>query len=367
MPNNTAAIGIMSGTSVDAIDAVLLEVTNHTKPSLISGCSRPFPGDLRQKIMRLSAPGENEIEQAGSVHTELGELYADIANSLKQEFKDTRITVIGCHGQTVRHRPNQEHAFTLQLGNGAVIAQRTGIDTVTDFRSADMALGGQGAPFAPFFHSTVFSSPGQTRAIVNLGGIANVTVLPGAKDAAVIGFDTGPANGLMDCWIQKHRGHQYDQDGAWGKSGTLNNLLLEQCLSEPYFELPPPKSTGRELFNLDWIEHQLDQVGGSISPVDVQRTLAELTAHSLADQLPQDLDVLYACGGGARNGWLMALIQDQVTIPVMSTEALGFAPQWIEAAAFAWMAAATINKKPCTIPSVTGASGSSIAGAVYYA
>lgn len=357
----------MSGTSVDAIDAVLLDVTNHTKPNLISSCSRPFPDDLRQKIMRLSASGENEIELAGRVHTELGELYADVANSLKQESRDTNITVIGCHGQTVRHRPNEKHAFTLQLGNGAVIAQRTGIDTVTDFRSADMALGGQGAPFAPFFHSTVFFSPGQTRAIVNLGGIANVTILPSVGDSAVIGFDTGPANGLMDCWIQKHKGNQYDRDGAWGKTGDLSSGLLEQCLSEPYFNLPPPKSTGRELFNLVWIEHQLDQVGRSVSPVDVQRTLGELTAYSLADQLPQDLDALYVCGGGARNKWLMALIQNQVSIPVMTTEALGFAPQWIEAAAFAWIAAATINKKPCTIPSVTGASGSSIAGAVYYA
>lgn len=357
----------MSGTSVDGIDAVLLDVTAPDTPALIAHRTQAFPEDLRQNIIRLSTPGENEIDLAGSVHTELGELYAEIANALIRGAGDARITVIGCHGQTVRHRPDQKHPFTLQLGNGAVIAQRTGITTVSDFRSADIALGGQGAPFAPFFHSRVFSAPGKTRAIVNLGGIANVTILPAEIDNPVIGFDTGPANALMDGWVQQHLGDHFDKDGAWGKSGNLNQPLLDQLLTDPYFKKSAPKSTGKELFNLNWVEQQIEQVDPSIPAVDVQRTLGELTAMSLVMQLPEDLEGVYLCGGGARNPWLHSLIEKHTQAPVATTEALGFPPQWIEAAAFAWMAALTLRKKTCTLPSVTGASGSTIAGAVYFA
>ena len=356
----------MSGTSVDGIDAVVLDVTDLHVPTLIAHRTHTFPDELRNNILRLSAPGENEIEIAGSAHTELGELYADIANAIKEEAGDVPVTVIGCHGQTVRHHPNLKHPFTLQLGNGAVIAQRTRIPTVTDFRSADMALGGQGAPFAPFFHSRVFSAPGETRAIVNLGGIANVTVLPANKDAPVIGFDTGPANALMDGWIQQHLDKRYDRDGAWGKTGSLNQALLEQFLSNPYFKNPAPKSTGRELFNQSCIEKQIDRVDPSIPAADIQRTLGELTAISLVTQLPEDLDAVYLCGGGALNPWLRSLIEHHSPAPVVTTAALGFPPEWIEAAAFAWMAALTLNKKNCTLPSVTGASDSTIAGAIYF-
>lgn len=367
MPERTAAIGIMSGTSVDAIDGVVLDVTDHNQPQLIATHSEPFPDALRKSILRLTSPGENEIELAGCVHTELGEHYASIANTLSELANEVRVSVIGCHGQTVRHRPDGAHPFTLQLGNGAVIAQRTGITTVTDFRSADMAMGGQGAPFAPFFHRTVFTKPGTTRAIVNLGGIANVTLLPGDNNAPVIGFDTGPANALLDAWIQKYKDTQFDKDGSWGKSGHLNRKLLDLFLSEPYFAQPAPKSTGRELFNLDWVNSKTQQLDISLSPVDVQRTLGELTARSLTDQLPAEIDEIYLCGGGANNGWLRTLIEEQLSAPVSTTEALGFPHQWIEAAAFAWMAAATLNKKVCTLPSVTGATQSTIAGAVYFA
>ena len=356
----------MSGTSVDGIDAVLLDVTDLNDPALIAHRTHAFPEELRQNILHLSTPGENEIDLAGRVHTELGELYADISNALKKDAGNVRISVIGCHGQTIRHRPNQKHPFTLQLGNGAVIAQRTRIPTVTDFRSADMALGGQGAPFAPFFHSRAFSAPGKTRAIVNLGGIANVTILPADKDDLVIGFDTGPANALMDGWIQQHLDRHYDKDGEWGKTGDLNKALLEEFLSEPYFRKSAPKSTGRELFNLRWIEDRIERVDPSIPAADVQRTLAELTAISLVTQLPGELETVFLCGGGAQNPWLHSLIELHSHAPVTTTEALGFPPQWIEAAAFAWMAALTLNKKTCTLPSVTGASDSTIAGAIYF-
>ncbi|MGI9317346.1 MAG: anhydro-N-acetylmuramic acid kinase, partial [bacterium] len=290
MPEKTAAIGIMSGTSVDAIDAVLLDVSDHLRPKLIASCSQSIPEPLRQKILTLTSPGENEIDLAGGVHTELAEHYANIANALVTESGDASVAVIGCHGQTVRHRPDDQHPFTLQLGNGALIAQRTGIPTVTDFRSADIALGGQGAPFAPFFHSAIFSNPGKTRAIVNLGGISNATILPAEPETPVIGFDTGPANCLLDTWVQKHQGTSYDKDGIWGQSGELNRALLDLCLSEPYFKRPPPKSTGRELFNLAWIENKIDQLGSPISSADVQRTLGELTAISLTNQLPDVLE-----------------------------------------------------------------------------
>ena len=357
----------MSGTSVDGVDAALVNVTDLQNPALIAHRTHAFSTQLRQNIIRLSVPGDDEIDLAGSVHTELGELFADIASGLKKEAGETPISVIGCHGQTVRHRPNLTHPFTLQLGSGAVIAQRTGITTVTDFRSADIALGGQGAPFAPFFHSRVFALPGKARAIVNLGGIANVTILPGDEDTPVIGFDTGPANTLLDSWVQQHRGKHYDKDGAWGKTGKLNHALLEEFLADPYFKQPAPKSTGRELFNLSWIAQRVECIDPSIPAVDVQRTLAELTARSVVTQLPDYIDAVYLCGGGAKNPWLRRLIEDHSRAPVETTEALGFPPQWIEAAAFAWIAALTLNKKSSTLPSVTGASGSTVAGAVYFA
>ncbi len=360
----TLAIGIMSGTSVDAIDAALLDLSDSGNPVLLSTTSQPFPEDLRAQILDLMAPGENEIDLAGHLHVALGEAYARVALELADD--PGRISVIGCHGQTVRHRPGGEHPFTLQLGSGAVIAARTGIPVVTDFRSADMALGGQGAPFAPFFHHHVFHDEGDGRAIVNLGGIANVTLLPPGRDRGITGFDSGPANGLMDLWIQRHLDQPYDRDGAWARQGQVHKGLLEEMLADPYFALSPPKSTGRELFNAEWLDRHLRESGKSIAPVDVQATLAALTARTIAQGLPTEIDVIHVCGGGAENGFLRECISNESGLPVGDTGDLGIPPQWIECAAFAWMAAATMERRACTIPSVTGASRASIAGAVYF-
>ncbi len=356
----------MSGTSVDAIDAVLLDITENDRPILLSTHSEPFPAQLRETILSLCQPGPNEIDQAGRIHTELGERYAGAALKLIEQCGNPQISVIGCHGQTVRHRPTDVFPFTLQLGNGAVIAQRTGIPTVTDFRSADISLGGQGAPLAPVFHQAVFSDHSKTRAIVNLGGIANITLLPNNPSTAVTGFDTGPANGLMDNWIALHQNQPFDRDGQWGRSGKLNQGLLALMLSDPFFALPPPKSTGREYFNLNWLEQCLSEFGQDIAPMDVQHTLAWLTAQSVANQIGPSVDQIYLCGGGTDNGFLRQILDQICSQDIATTDQLGFPSAWIEASAFAWMAQATINRTPATLASVTGASASSIAGAIYY-
>ena len=358
------AIGIMSGTSVDAVDAVLLEVQTQASTRIRDTVSRPFAKDLREAIVDLMLPGDNEIDRAGLVHTQLGELYAQVASELIPANES--VEVIGCHGQTVRHRPEGRFPFTLQLGNGAVIAGRTGIPTVTDFRSADIAAGGQGAPFAPFFHHHVFSSSASSRAIVNLGGIANVTLLPRENHGPVTGFDTGPANCLLDLWISRHQDLGCDVGGRWASTGTANEVLLERMLADPYFHRPPPKSTGREHFNEDWLESNLNEADDDLPPEDVQATLTKLTAESISRQIPDHIEEIYLCGGGAANDHLRDVLQQSARRPVSDTSALGIPPQWIEAAAFGWMALSTIRHSPCTLPSVTGAERSSITGAIYY-
>jgi anhydro-N-acetylmuramic acid kinase len=362
----TLAIGIMSGTSVDGIDAVLLKISDNGVPLLRASASHPIPQGLRDRILSLMSPGNNEIDICGRVHVALGELYADIANELASGTAPDSITVIGSHGQTVRHRPDGENPFTLQLGSGAVIAARTGIATVADFRSTDMALGGQGAPFAPFFHHHVFTAESHDRAIVNLGGIANVTILPGNAHEPVAGFDSGPANGLMDLWIQRHLDRPYDKNGEWGRQGRVDEDLLAYLLAEPYFQTPPPKSTGRELFNASWLDQMLAGFARTLDPVDVQATLAALTARSISNQIPGNVSEIYLCGGGAQNDLLRDCIAGASGLPVADTEQIGIPSRWVEAAAFAWMAVATLDQRPVTLPSVTGASRTCVAGAVYY-
>lgn len=362
----TFAIGIMSGTSVDAVDAVLLEIPPDGSPVLRETATRDFPAELRHTVLGLMTPGENEIDQACRVHVELGELYAEIALDLVGRAGSDAVSVIGCHGQTVRHRPDGPHPFTLQLGSGAVIAERTGIPTVTDFRSADIAAGGQGAPFATFFHRAVFSSDTSCRAIVNLGGIANVTLLPRDRSEPVTGFDTGPANCLMDLWTRRHLAKPFDESGAWAAGGAPDEHLLGQMLADHYFSRPPPKSTGREYFSGAWLDRALAGSGETVSPANVQATLAMLTARSISGQLPPAVDAMYLCGGGCANPHLRALLGEESGLPVDDTSALGWPPEWIEAAAFGWMALATLNQSPSTLPSVTGASRATIAGAIHY-
>ena len=382
----TLAIGLMSGTSTDGIDGALLSLKSHQGESLRGESPRGesprkiaieatvnlrFPDPVREQINAIIAQQTVHIDHLGRLHTQLGKLYADAANQLKQKSGGEGVAVIGCHGQTIRHRPDGEFPFTLQLGNGALIAQLTGIPVVTDFRSADMAAGGQGAPLAPAFHRAIFASRSEPRAVVNLGGIANITHLPAGENPVVTGFDTGPANTLLDGWCQRHFQQPFDHHGATAATGTVQPKLLDKLLSDPYFARPPPKSTGREYFNQEWLARVLttDREFASLAPPDVLSTLTALTAESVAHQLNRlspAVDRVYACGGGVHNQTLMTMLGERCHGKIQTTSELGVDPQWVEACAFAWMAAQTIRRRTATLPSVTGAARPTIAGAVYY-
>lgn len=356
-------IGLMSGTSLDGVDAVLLEISDQHKQILNTGFI-PYPIELRDELLALHHPAHDELHRTALIAQQLSKLYAQAVNQLLAEagITNERIIAIGCHGQTIRHRP--ESGYTLQIGNPALLAELTGITVVSDFRSRDIAAGGQGAPLVPAFHQAVFGSQERHRAILNIGGIANVTTLP--IQGIVKGFDTGPGNLLMDGWINKHLSQRYDADGAWAASGTLIEELLQACMSEPFFALPPPKSTGRDLFNLHWLESRLRP---AYAAVDVQRTLLELSVYSIAksiqDFCPETED-LYVCGGGAHNQALVAGLQKQLPgLTIQLTDKLGIDADWVEAAAFAWLAYRTLHGNAGNLPEVTGAKGERILGAVY--
>ena len=373
-------IGLMSGTSMDAIDAALVDFSNDT-PKLINALNFPIPDSLRTELQALCQPGENEIERLGRADTQLGKLFADAVDQLlnKSNLAAENICAIGSHGQTIRHAPEGSglkgmNPFTLQIGDANQIAERTGITTVADFRRRDMAAGGQGAPLVPAFHAAVFQSSKQTRVILNIGGIANITVLPKTKNAVISGFDTGPGNGLMDAWIQKHQQQNFDQDGKWASSGNINKKLLTQLLNNDYFAKAPPKSTGRELFNLSWLEQQISQVSENITEADVQTTLAKFTAVSIADAINQHAfnehgtgtDEVIVCGGGTRNGFLMKCLREHLKpIEVKTTDELGLPAEWVEAVAFAWLARETLANRPGNVPGVTGASHPVVLGGIY--
>lgn len=369
MINAPIYIGIMSGTSLDAVDIVAIEFTPQIQ--LIASTSVSFPAQLRQDLISLTQPSDNEIERMGKADRELGEFYAQSVNQFltTHSIDEKNVVAIGCHGQTIRHRPDLTHYFTLQIGNANVIAHQTGITTVADFRRRDMAAGGQGAPLVPAFHQAVFSSTTYDRLIINIGGMSNITALP--HDGSVTGFDTGPGNILLDAWINKHHQKDFDENGKWASQGQINNSLLNALLQEPYFNMPPPKSTGRELFNLQWLEEKINMLPEKISPEDVQATLVELTTVSIGETVQEhfnSFNEIYICGGGAHNTFLMqrleALLHPRI---VASTQTLGMDPRWVEASAFAWLAKQTMEKKTGNVPSVTGASSGVILGAVYYA
>ncbi|MFN3714627.1 MAG: anhydro-N-acetylmuramic acid kinase [Alcanivoracaceae bacterium] len=351
-------VGLMSGTSLDAVDAVLLRCG--TRPELVATHSHPIPPLLREQVLALCLPGDNEIDRLGSTHLSLGELFADATLSLleKASIAATDVLAIGCHGQTVRHRP--EAGFTMQIGSADVLACRTGIAVVTDFRNRDMVLGGQGAPLVPLFHRALWGEAGRM-AVLNIGGMANITLLVDGEITA--GFDTGPGNVLMDGWIQRHQTIPYDADGLWAASGAIQPALLARLLSDPYFALPAPKSTGRERFHLNWLEDQL----GAESGADVQATLLALTSRSIVDALmPLAPDRVLVCGGGAHNQALMASLRAGLGgIPVLPTDDAGLAADWVEGAAFAWLAWARLNGVPGNATCVTGARTSSVLGALY--
>lgn len=364
-------LGLMSGTSVDGIDAAIVDLSASV-PRVVAAYTLPFDPTLRQALLDL-AHGQtgNEIEVLGSLDTRLGELFAQAALALLEhnDIPATAIRAIGSHGQTVRHRPSGPAPFTLQIGDPNIVAERTGITTVADFRRRDIAAGGQGAPLVPAFHAMCFRSDKEDRAILNLGGMANLTLLPADPHAPVSGFDTGPGNVLLDAWIDKHHGKTFDSDGAWAARGAPLPALLDALLNDEFFRQSPPKSTGRERFHLDWLEQHLQ--GMSTTPVDVQTTLCVLTARSVAaaiDTWATRTQRMLVCGGGARNAHLMDLLRSYLpNMHVESTAAHGLDPDWIEAAAFAWMAKETLAGRASNVPSVTGARHPVILGGIYLA
>jgi len=360
----------MSGTSVDGIDAVLVSFDEQTHRVTLAGTHEAeFPNTIRAMILHAIAHYDHcTSAQLEELDLALAECYADAVHALLQNTSmgAASITAIGCHGQTIQHQPDIPQPFTHQLGNGKYLAQLTGIDTVNDFRSADMALGGQGAPLAPIFHHWAFDEDVPI-AIVNIGGIANITEL--LPDAEVRGYDTGPGNILMDTWCQQQLNERFDHDGRWSASGVVNQELLLAMLQEPYFAQPAPKSTGRELFNSSWLNRIQESTGINEAPENIQTTLTELTAQTIANAIrSMSAERAYICGGGALNGDLMKRLQGHMgATQVLSTAKLGIPPEWLEAIAFAWFASARIRGQAVGIPAVTGASEPALLGVIHKA
>lgn len=358
-------LGLISGTSADGIDAVL--VCFVPRLEVLAARTFAYPDELRARVLALARHcAEITLDSLGHLDVEIGEQFAAAASSLLRDagVAPGDVEAIGSHGQTVCHRPDGPHPFTLQLGDPNVIAERTGIITVADFRRADIAAGGQGAPLLPALHAAVLSDAKTPRAILNLGGIANLTLLvPGNP---VLGFDTGPANCLLDTWSLHARGAPCDEGGAWARSGRTDEALLSRLLEDPYFAAAPPKSTGREYFNLDWLDARVPAL---LDAADVQATLLQLSARSVADALrahAPDTREVYACGGGVHNAALMDALRDQFSgAKLETTAALGLDPDFVEAVGFAWLARARLESVPGNLPSVTGARGPRLLGAIY--
>ena len=358
-------VGLMSGTSLDGVDAVLAEFSPARPPRLLNTQYLPYPDELRAELLALHTPQPDELHRAALAAQTLARLYAQAVGAALGDTPRGRVRAIGCHGQTLRHRPAD--GYTLQVGNAALLAELTGIAVVADFRSRDIAAGGQGAPLVPAFHAHALAAPDAHRVIANIGGIANVTDLP--PGGTVRGWDTGPGNLLMDAWIQRHQGARYDRDGGWAASGRVDAGLLDALMRHPYLAAPPPKSAGREQFNLESLGAALAGLGQDLAPQDVQATLLEFTAASLADAVRRECagaQELYVCGGGAHNATLMRRLAARLPgARVDSTTKLGIDPDWMEALAFAWLARQTLHHAPGNLPSVTGARGGRILGAIY--
>ncbi len=359
-------LGLISGTSVDGIDAAL--VAFDPAPRLVFGHTYALDAALAQDVLRRSqADASTTLDEIARLDTRLGQAFAQAALSALADagVSAPQVTAIGSHGQTLRHDPRGPWPFSQQLGDASVIAETTGITTVADFRRRDVAAGGQGAPLMPAFHAAVMRSPEEDRAILNLGGIANLTLLP--RDGEVRGFDTGPANGLMDAWCLRHRGQPYDRGAAFAREGRVHEGLLARLLAEPWFALPPPKSTGRDQFQLAWLQAHRNEE--TISPADVQATLCELTAATVADALRATLPTAHrvlVCGGGVHNPLLMERLALRLPgVAVASTASIGLDPDFIEAAGFAWLARETLAGRPGNLPSVTGARGPRVLGAIH--
>lgn len=359
-------IGLMSGTSMDAIDAVIVDF-NAQPPKLIASHSIDMPYDIQQKLRLLCHPGENEINRCGEMDVILGNLFAQACDGLlkKASCNKDDIIAIGSHGQTIRHHPNNDYPFTLQIGDPNIIAVKTGITTVADFRRKNVALGGQGAPLTPAFHEYLFRNEQSDCVVVNIGGFANLTFLPCQTGKSVIGFDTGPGNWLMDAWIQKHLNKNYDDNGNWARAGKLIPKLLNNLLTDAYFTKAHPKSTGPEYFNLDWLQHHLSNE----TLEDAQHTLCELTATSICNEIKKlsNSGEVLLCGGGVNNNFLIEKITQQLpSHTIATTDSKNIAAKWLEAIAFAWFAKQTIEHQTLKVSSVTGSAKNAIAGGVYF-
>lgn len=366
-------IGLMSGTSLDGIDAALVAIAPHSPPELIATHVSPMPQSLRSLLLNLCHAEQVNFAELAEAESAFCQLQANAVKALliQEGVTAEQIHAIGSHGQTIEHAPDGHNggpAYTLQLDNPSLLAELTGCTVVADFRRRDLAAGGQAAPLAPAFHQALFGHQGGEQLVLNLGGFANVTWLPSNAAAQVIGFDTGPANVLLDAWFSKHHNGRFDQNGTWAAGGQIDQTLLQQLLNEPFFHQPPPRSTGRELFHLAWLENKLT---GDESAEDVQATLVELTAISVAQgiqQLPSRHNevTLIVCGGGAHNTYLMARLAVQLPKAIFKSPAdLGWPEDWIEAGAFAWLAHQRLHNLPGNLPSVTGASGLRVLGGIY--
>ncbi len=356
-------IGLMSGTSLDGVDAAVTDLCA-TNVRVLAGVHVPFDSRLRADLLALNTPGQDEIHRAALLGNELARCYAEAVNAVlaRAGVSAQDVIAIGCHGQTVRHRPAL--GYTVQIGNPALLAELAGIRVVSDFRRRDIAAAGQGAPLVPAFHAFAFSSSDEDRIVVNLGGIANLTWLP--RSGSVAGFDCGPGNCLLDLWASKHLGAPMDANGDWAAGGTVDPGLLERFLAERYVIAPPPKSTGRDLFNADWLSvHGVD----ASDPRTIQATLLEFSARCVSDACRRyypDAERLIVCGGGLRNGALMRRLRSLCSpLPLVSSETCGLAPESVEAVAFAWLAKMALEGVPANVPAVTGARGPRVLGAIY--
>ncbi|MGX5672746.1 MAG: anhydro-N-acetylmuramic acid kinase [Lysobacteraceae bacterium SCN 69-48] len=369
-PRGRTFLGLISGTSADGIDAALVRFDDdhaHARPTLLHGRTHAWQPALRERLVALGQQAQAlTLDEVGELDVRIGHAFAAAALATLRDagLAARDVGAIGSHGQTLRHHPYGDAPFTLQLGDAHVIAERCGIPVVADFRRRDVAAGGHGAPLVPAFHAATLHDPGEDRAVLNLGGIANLTLLPAR--GTVRGFDTGPANGLMDAWCQRHTGTAYDAGGAFAARGHVDGPLLARLLAEPWFAAPPPKSTGRDRFHLDWVEAAL---AGTEAPADVQATLLALTARSVADALratqPGTRRVI-ACGGGVHNPLLMAALAEAMPDALIeSSAAHGLDPDFVEAMAFAWLAREHLAGRPGNLPAVTGAAGPRVLGALY--
>lgn len=376
-------IGILSGTSLNSIDAAVVRLprpaqqahqhNKHKKVEIIAAHNHPIPAEFKHTCLQITQQGTSTVDTIGELDQQAGVLFAEAVNALlsNNNIPAKQIIAIGSHGQTIRHCPNLAHPFSMQIADPNVIAQRTKITTIADFRRRDIAAGGQGAPLAPAFHAAMFRTKVRDRAIINIGGIANITFLSSDLSQPIIGFDVGPGNCLLDLWCQQHFNQAFDNGGKIAASGTIFQPLLQEMLADPFFALSAPKSTGREYFNADWLTQKIQHSGASAAkPADIQATITKLTSSAIANSisaLEQDNfeTELYLCGGGANNQAIIDQLVAQLHREVGITTDLGLAPEWVEAGLFAWLAQQCLFQLPGNVPSVTGATMPVVLGGVY--